>query len=68
MKIMVDPPEGWKYNFPKEFDPSRDPPIRQWLVEQGYPAEIIESMGSAFFVRTWAGSDHDFVPGLGTLC
>ena len=70
MKITIDPPQGWKYGFPKDFDPYLDPPLRQWLVEQGYPQELIEAAGSGFSVRTWGGvvTRDSFVPGLDSLC
>jgi hypothetical protein len=53
---MIDPPSGWQYGFPKElpnnyretgFD------IREWLVTEGYPRELIISYGEMFCYRTW---------------
>lgn len=45
--IIVDPPTGWKYGFPREFDfkPSHhnlpgeeyDKELRDWFVDCGYP-------------------------------
>lgn len=49
--MLIDPPSGWKYGFPKELP---DPPpenIREWLVEQGYPQREIDSCGEYFFIR-----------------
>lgn len=49
--MLIDPPSGWKYGFPKELP---DPPpenIREWLVEQGYPQQEIDSFGDYFFIR-----------------
>lgn len=43
--MLVDPPSGWKYGFPKEvpedylkkyFD------IEQWFLDNGYPQKLID--------------------------
>ena len=45
--ILVDPPEGWKYGFPKEA-PNRDSLIisgvtmEEWFLANGYPQELID--------------------------
>ena len=36
MKIMIDPPFGWRYGFPKEL-PNEVKDVKSWLIEQGYP-------------------------------
>ena len=45
MPKMVDPPEGWRYGFPKvcdkEFKTGEE--FNDWLVENGYPRKVIES-------------------------
>ena len=41
MKRMVDPPEGWKYGFPKE-SPDYGVDLRAWLVKQGYPEKDVD--------------------------
>jgi hypothetical protein len=66
MKIKIDPPNGWRYGFPKEYDPYRDPPIREWLVSQGYPQSEIDQAGAGFVVRTIDNNDGEFIPGLPT--
>lgn len=56
---MIDPPEGWKYGFPKEI-PEDVYKTRDWLIENGYPEKVIESYGDYFFVRGWyEGEDDD---------
>jgi hypothetical protein len=48
---LVDPPEGWKYGFPKELP---DPPpedLNAWLVSKGYPLKLITEYEDFFFVR-----------------
>jgi hypothetical protein len=46
--LMVDPPEGWKYGFPKPmheeyFTLKEDFDFNRWLVSEGYPQSIIDS-------------------------
>ena len=43
--LVIDPPSGWKYGFPKPvpeafFNEGFD--LGGWLIECGYPAEHIE--------------------------
>ena len=48
---LVDPPEGWKFGFPKELP---DPPptnLYAWLVSKGYPLALIDAYEDFFFVR-----------------
>jgi hypothetical protein len=49
MPALIDPPEGWKYGFPKpapvgadrvEFE--KNETINKWLVENGYPQALID--------------------------
>jgi hypothetical protein len=45
--LMVDPPEGWKYGFPKPmheeyFTLKEDFDFGRWLVSEGYPQSIID--------------------------
>lgn len=40
--IFVDPPEGWRYGFPKLVPVELyEKDIRPWLVEQGYPTSCL---------------------------
>lgn len=42
--IMIVPPEGWRYGFPKLFDGNPNSSlaeIKRWLLENGYPREEI---------------------------
>ena len=50
--VWIDPPEGWKYGFPREVPEGieRDA-INQWLIEIGYPKEKIEEYGEHFHCR-----------------
>lgn len=40
MSIVVDPPEGWKYGFPKVLDETMT--FRKFLLNNGYPREMLE--------------------------
>ena len=48
----VDPAEGWKYGFPKIYDSEKDPPMRDWLLKQGYPEKMLE-----FPIRCWEAEE-----------
>lgn len=39
MKTYVDPPDGWRYGFPKEYTGGN---LNKWLVENGYPQEDVD--------------------------
>jgi hypothetical protein len=55
-RLICDPPEGWRYGFPKEI-PHAVPSTEDWLVEQGYPRERIRDLGEFFYVRYWEEDD-----------
>jgi hypothetical protein len=48
--IMIDPPKGWLYGFPKEL-PEGVKDVYKWLVENGYPQHIINNAGDSFQYR-----------------
>lgn len=39
---VVDPPSGWKYGFPRVFNPNPGEDLAQWFVRVGYPARDLE--------------------------
>jgi hypothetical protein len=41
MRVMIDPPSGWKYGFPKEL-PENVQDIRQWFIDNGYPEKDVD--------------------------
>jgi len=58
MKVtMIDPPMGWKFGFPrtvpKRLETANMDELSTWLVEEGYPQEVIEGHGKYFYVRFW---------------
>ena len=58
MTLMIDPPSGWKYGFPKA-KPDDATDTIAWLLSEGYPQSEIDKMGSSLFIRTWEEMDHD---------
>lgn len=55
---MIDPPEGWRYGFPKEytnieFDRDEGSGMKRWLVENGYPQKVIDQYKDHFYIRMW---------------
>lgn len=53
-RIYIDPPEGWKYGFPKSYEEGNPPRnLNKWLTDNGYPAQAIIDYGDKFYVRTW---------------
>lgn len=57
MTRMVDPPNGWKYGFPKSA-PNGHFNIKKWLLSKGYPQKEIDALGDKFFIRSWEEMDH----------
>ncbi len=41
MKILVDPPKGWQYGFPKVFDSEKDGTIEEFLIKHNYPVDKV---------------------------
>ena len=56
MTLMIDPPSGWKYGFPKPL-PEEVENVKEWLLEQGYPQREIDLYGKHFYYRTWGQTD-----------
>lgn len=38
----VDPPSGWRYGFPRLYDPAKDGDMTEWLVANGYPQHLAD--------------------------
>ena len=59
MKVTyIDPPQGWKYGFPKVL-PKGPVDIKTWLIEEGYPKDLIESYGEHFNCGMWYSETED---------
>lgn len=54
MKWYVDPPEGWRFGFPKVWDDETDGDWETWIVDQGYPVtDLIK------YSRMWEYKEDD---------
>lgn len=53
-RVWVDPPAGWRWGFPKLWDPNVEPDCVEWMVSEGYPRAEITKMGDYFYCRQWA--------------
>jgi len=40
-QILIDPPSGWMYGFPKVL-PEGTENVTEWLISEGYPKELID--------------------------
>ena len=49
--MLVDPPSGWQYGFPKKLPEPPPKNVIEWLVSQGYPKDLIDSFGEYFYCR-----------------
>ena len=51
---LIDPPEGWKYGFPKKlplaFNVDDADNLKEWLIDNGYPTSLISDK---FRCRVW---------------
>lgn len=46
--LLIDPPSGWKYGFPKPYDNPDNKPLEEWLLENGYPQKEIDNSGAKY--------------------
>ena len=60
--LMVDPPAGWKYGFPKPCPEDRKNDMATWMVEEGYPQAEMDSYGEHFYCRYWEEETEDEKP------
>ena len=61
MTLYVDPPEGWRYGFPKAVPKDREADLLEWIVEQGYPKDLVfDGTGTIrLAIRCWRkGETH----------
>jgi len=55
-RVWIDPPSGWMYGFPKICEDASRIVVHDWLVEQGYPEDLITP---GIIVRIWTAEDTD---------
>lgn len=62
--VMYDPPEGWKYGFPKQYKPLHGESEEETLRRDGYPEKLLQQ-GMAKYCRFWerevTGDEYDVV-------
>jgi len=57
---LIDPPDGWRYGFPKPFNPTPGQHIDDWLLENGYPQSEIDLWeGKGVPCRVWEDDLRD---------
>ena len=52
---MIDIPQGYLYNFPREFDKPEKMPFKDWLISLGVPESHAEQ---CIYIRTWEKKDE----------
>lgn len=56
-RLMIDPPSGWRYGFPKRIPREHQHRAKEWMIEQGYPRILTE--GKYFPVRYWSATEGE---------
>lgn len=51
--LIVDPPEGWKYGFPRPYTKRPDESEEEWFLRKGYPQKLID-LGMLRHCRFWS--------------
>ena len=64
-KLWIDPPSGWRYGFPKIWDPNTEPDLKVWLIESGYPESEVD-FGLNYY-RQWLVDAPELQPEIPTL-
>jgi len=54
---IYDPPAGWRYGFPRPYEPLPGETLEQTLRRDGYPQKEIDR-GGAEHVRFWEQSNE----------
>jgi hypothetical protein len=54
----VDPPSGWRYGFPRLYDPAADGDMTAWMIANGYP----ERLANQGLACTFTAQEEDGVP------
>jgi hypothetical protein len=57
--IYCDPPEGWRFGFPKVIPEDQMKRTKEWLVQNGYPEELMDEYGEHFYIRYWRDNESE---------
>jgi hypothetical protein len=49
--MLIDPPMGWRYGFPKKLPTPEPADIVEWLISEGYPRALYEELKTCFHYR-----------------
>ena len=55
-RLMIDPPSGWRYGFPKRIPREHQHRTVEWMIEQGYPRQLTEE--KHFYIRYWNATEE----------
>lgn len=55
-KMMIDPPSGWRYGFPRVYDEAQDGAMREFLLAAGYPERDVDF--ALEHMRSWAAEEQ----------
>ena len=58
-RMIIDPPSGWMYGFPKVYNNPDNLSTEEWLVKNGYPEKEFNKDGKVYYVRTWEEDDEE---------
>lgn len=56
---VYDPPAGWRYGFPKAYEPLPNETLEETLRRDGYPQKEIDN-GGAKHCRFWTTKEAEF--------
>lgn len=45
---MYDPPSGWRYGFPRPYEPAKGETLTDTLLRDGYPQREIDNGGAKY--------------------
>ena len=51
--MIVDPPSGWMYGFPRPYNPKKNESDEKWFARMGYPQRLIVD-GMLEHLRWWS--------------
>ena len=55
-RLWVDPSEGWRWGFPKIWEPEKDGNVSAWLIRNGYPEAELKRLDA---VRYWDAKENE---------
>ena len=63
--MLVDPPSGWKYGFPRNYNSKTDGDLGEFLVKHGYPRGDIDfALRHCRFISSgseWSEEDLEYL-------